>query len=68
MDPEKTALDVVPLIRSLYPKASEQELAKAQQAFTNYVAAVLRIFDRIERERQHDSHNHANDSRINFHA
>jgi hypothetical protein len=64
MSPEKNTSDVVPLIRSLYPKASDQELKEAQQALIEYVAVVLRIFDRIEHERQHDSHDDAERSRI----
>ena len=55
MTPEKTATNIVPLIRSLYPNGSEQELGEAQQALSDYIAAVLRIFDRIDRERERDS-------------
>jgi hypothetical protein len=50
MTTEKSQSDVVPFVRSLYPNASDQELGEAQQALIEYVAAVLRIFDRIERE------------------
>jgi hypothetical protein len=64
MTSEKTVSDVAPLIRSLYPNASDQELEEAQQGLTEYVATVLRIFDRIERERQDDSRDHMNDSKI----
>jgi hypothetical protein len=64
MTSEKNVSDVVPLIRSLLPNASGQELEEAQQALTEYVATVLRIFDRIEQERQDDSRDHMNDSRI----
>jgi hypothetical protein len=64
MSSEKTSSDVVPLIRSLYPDASDEALGEAQQALVEYVAAVLGIFDRIEREREADSHDDANDSRL----
>lgn len=52
---QETHTDIVPLIRSLYPNASDEELRGAEQALVEYVAAVLRIFDRIERDRQSDS-------------
>jgi hypothetical protein len=64
MTSEITSSDVVPLISSLYPDASDEELREAQQALIEYVAAVLRIFDRIERERGGDSRNDADRSRI----
>ena len=64
MTSEKTSLDVVPLVRSLYPDASDEELREAQQALIEYVAAVLRIFDRIECEREADSQDDADRSRI----
>jgi hypothetical protein len=47
--------DIVPLIRSLYPNSTEEELRDAQQALSEYVAVVLRIFDRLEAEKQSDS-------------
>ena len=50
MASEQTNSDIVELIRSLYPDASNEELSEAQQSLTEYVAAVLRIFDRIDRE------------------
>ena len=61
---EKSKSDLVPLVRSLYPNASEEELGEAQQALTEYVASVLRIFDRIEREWQDDSRDEGDHSRI----
>jgi hypothetical protein len=64
MNAEKPAAKIVPFIRSLYPKASDQELEEAQQVLTDYVAAVVRIFDRIDREREPDSLAHADHSRI----
>jgi hypothetical protein len=64
MASEQTNADVVELIRSLYPDASDEELREAQQSLTEYVAAVLRIFDRIDRERGDDSHEEADRSRI----
>ena len=64
MTSEKSKSDVVPFVRSLYPNASEEELGEAEQALIEYLAAMFRIFDRIERERQDDSRNHPDDSRI----
>ena len=64
MTSEKTSSDVVPLIRSLYPGASDEALREHQQALIEYVAAVLRIFDRIEREQEADSQDDADRSRI----
>ena len=55
---------IVPFIRALYPKASEEELRQAQRAMMDYLAAVLRIFDRVERERSGDSPEDRNRSRI----
>jgi len=55
---------IVPFIRALYPDASEEELRQAQRAMMDYLAAVLRIFDRIERERSGDSLDEENRSRI----
>jgi hypothetical protein len=63
MNPEKPD-NTVPLIRALYPTASEQELEEAQQTLTDYVAAVLRIFDRVKRERESDSLASPDHSRI----
>jgi hypothetical protein len=64
MTSEKNVSSVIPLIRSLLPNGSDEELEEAQQAVIEYVATVLRIFDRIECERQDDSLDHMNDSRI----
>ena len=64
MTSEITSSDVVPLVSSFYPDASDEELREAQQALIEYIAAVLRIFDRIEREREADSQNDADRSRI----
>jgi hypothetical protein len=64
MTSEKNSSDVVPLIHSLYPDASDEAHSDAQQALIEYVAAVLRIFDRIEREREADSQDDADRSRI----
>jgi hypothetical protein len=64
MASERANSDVVDLIRSLYPNASNEELTDAQQSLTAYVAAVLRIFDRIELEREGDSRDYADRSRI----
>ena len=64
MTSETTSSDVVPLIRSLYPDTSDEELKEVQQSLTEYVAAVLRIFDRMEREREADSQDDADRSRI----
>jgi hypothetical protein len=61
---EQSSSEVVELIHSLYPNASSEELAQAQQSLAEYVAAVLRIFDRIDREKQGDSYDDANCSRI----
>jgi len=38
-------------VRKLMPDATEAELREAQQAVLDYVAAVLRIHERIFRER-----------------
>ena len=61
---EQTILDVVELVRSLYPGASDEELNEAQQSLMEYVAAVLRIFDRIDRERTDNSRDDVDRSRI----
>ncbi len=42
--------EIVPLVRSLYPNGPEEEVREAQQALGEYVAIVLRIFERLERE------------------
>jgi hypothetical protein len=64
MASEQTNSDIVELISTLYPDAPNDELNEAQQSLTEYVAAVLRIFDRIGRERGDDSHEEADRSRI----
>jgi hypothetical protein len=61
---EQTASEVVQLIRSLHPNASSDELSEAQRSLTEYVAAVLRIFDRIHYERDSDSRDDEDRSRI----
>lgn len=57
MQPEHHTDEIVSLIRSLYPDASDEELRRAEQALGEYLAVVLRIFDRLEREKQTDSSN-----------
>jgi hypothetical protein len=52
MEHENTNDEIIPLVRKLYPNGTESELREAQQAFSDYVAVVLRIFDRLEREKQ----------------
>jgi hypothetical protein len=61
---EQSSSEVVELIRSLYPNASSEELTEAQQSLTEYVTAALRIFDRIDREKQGDSRDDPDRSRI----
>lgn len=61
---EQSNSEVVELIRSLYPNASNEELTEAQQSLTEYIAAVLRIFDRIDHEKQGDSRDGKDRSRI----
>jgi hypothetical protein len=51
MTSHETNLGIAELIRSLYPDASNEDLRDAQQSLIEYVAASLRIFDRIERDR-----------------
>jgi hypothetical protein len=64
MTSERKTAEIAPLIRSLYPNGSDQELREAQQGLIEYVAVVLRIFDRLERERQGDSRDDTDRSRI----
>ena len=45
---EDTSSDVMALMRSLYPNAPDDELQEEQQALIEYVAVVLRIFDRSQ--------------------
>ena len=52
MTPETDKDEIVPLVRKLYPNGTDEELREAQQAFSDYVAMVLRIFDRLEREKE----------------
>ena len=61
---EETTSDGGQLIRSLYPNASSEQLSEAQQLLTDYVAAVLRISDRITHERESDSRVEEDRSRI----
>ena len=63
MTPENTT-DIVPLIRSLYPNGTDEELKEAQQTLGEYVAVVLRIFDRLEAEKQSDSSNSDTNVRV----
>jgi hypothetical protein len=51
MTSHETNLGISELIRSLYPDASNEDLSDAQQSLTEYVAASLRIFDRIQHDR-----------------
>lgn len=44
--------DSFPTIRDLYPHLSEGELAKAEENLDRYLEIVLRIFERLEAERQ----------------
>jgi hypothetical protein len=61
---EETNSSVVELISRLYPGASDEELRETQQSLIEYVAAVLRIFDRIDSEHAGDSRDDADRSRI----
>ena len=63
MAPENKT-NIVPLIRSLYPNGTAEELREAQQALSEYVAVVLRIFDRLEAEKQCDSSNSDTNVRV----
>jgi len=46
---EKTA---APTIRDLYPHFTDEQLAEAEDAFDQYLAIVLRIFDRLQQAGQ----------------
>ncbi len=50
-------LIVIPaFIRKLMPHASDEELSRAADNFRGYIALVLRIHERIKREKdEHDS-------------
>jgi hypothetical protein len=49
-----TATEIVPLARKLYPNGSEEELIEVTQNLSDYVAVVLRIFDRLELEKKQE--------------
>lgn len=40
----------IPTIRDLYPHLTDAELAQAEDNLERYIAVVLRIFERLERE------------------
>jgi hypothetical protein len=41
-----------PTIRDLYPHFTDEQLAEAEDAFDQYLAIVLRIFDRLQQAGQ----------------
>ena len=43
--------ETAPTIRKLYPGLSEKELAEVQDTLDRYLLLVLRIFERVEAEK-----------------
>jgi len=48
---ESNRNDVPKFVRALMPESTERELQEATAALREYLAAVLRVHDRISRER-----------------
>lgn len=42
--------NLVPTIRDLYPSFSDKEFVEAEENLEQYLALVLRIFERVESE------------------
>lgn len=49
---QETHNDETPTLRELYPELSDEELEEARQNIRGYLTVMLRIHDRLERERE----------------
>lgn len=50
LPPHASFIEVPSFLRKRFPDASEEQLIEMTQNLADYVRAVMRIFDRLERE------------------